>query len=183
MLVGAAPCVSQLPAAAKALLLRLMALRTAHSELLRSLDVLLSEGADVTAVGEVFARAKVAELVATCYAPFAAALGEHQKMLRQSRDYSAFVKRLESDGTAVDALLILPIQRLPRYCLFVASLVDETDPRSAAYAPLVEAQHVLEAGCAKLNASIVSGPNRSPARRRRTIANLFGLGLTACAPV
>lgn len=66
-----------------------------------------------------------------------------------------------AQGVKIDSLLILPIQRVPRYVLLLKELISETPPDHADYVDLTSAIKKIEVIAEEINKSIKDAESRS----------------------
>jgi hypothetical protein len=77
-----------------------------------------------------------------CYETYAAGFERAQKLmdvLNVDPSFAPFLKSAKSNGLTLDALLVMPVQRMPRYKLLLADLVKHTPESHPDHKGLTEA--------------------------------------------
>jgi len=83
------------------------------------------------------------------------AISELNKLKSQNKSFAKFLQNFSNDSRTrrltIESILIMPVQRLPRYILLIKELSKHTWPRHGDYNNLINALQAMESIVSKIN--------------------------------
>jgi hypothetical protein len=106
-----------------------------------------------TKISDIFLRMKSFLQVYVGYSEnYSRALKCYELLISQNSKTKRVLKECEKKaGNVLEAFLILPIQRIPRYILLLKEIIAHTDPAHPDYDPLGEAIDQIKLLCSAIN--------------------------------